>query len=179
MIQVLTRDHREVEEMFSEFSTATQHDRLRRIADDVTIELVRHSVAEEIHLYPAFRRHVPGGYALADTEIADHAEVERVLKELERADSSLASFMTLVRRLIDDVRAHIADEESFLFPRLAEHTTSQQRMELGDKVRAAKRTAPTRPHPASPNKPPLNRVLAPGAGLVDRARDHLTGCGRG
>ncbi|MBB1246923.1 hemerythrin domain-containing protein, partial [Streptomyces durbertensis] len=33
----------------------------------------------------------------------------------------------------------------------------------------------TRPHPGMPDKPPANRLLAPGAGLVDRARDALSG----
>lgn len=41
----------------------------------------------------------------------------------------------------------------------------------------AKKPAPTRPHPAAPDKPPANKLLGPGAGLVDRARDMLTGRG--
>ncbi|MCV2457821.1 hemerythrin domain-containing protein, partial [Streptomyces sp. ICN988] len=43
--------------------------------------------------------------------------------------------------------------------------------------RQAKKTAPTRPHPSAPNTPPANKLLAPGAGMVDRARDLLTGRG--
>ncbi|MER5550505.1 hypothetical protein ABT001_02260 [Streptomyces sp. NPDC002793] len=50
---------------------------------------------------------------------------------------------------------------------------------LGDKIRTAKKTAPTRPHPSAPDTPPGNRLLGPGAGLVDRARDLLTGRGKG
>jgi hypothetical protein len=38
----------------------------------------------------------------------------------------------------------------------------------------AKTTAPTRPHPAAPDTPPWNTVLAPGAGLVDRIRDAVS-----
>jgi hypothetical protein len=35
--------------------------------------------------------------------------------------------------------------------------------------------APTHPHPSAPDKPPANKLLAPGAALVDRMRDALTG----
>jgi len=35
--------------------------------------------------------------------------------------------------------------------------------------------APTRPHPLASDRPPLNRLLAPGAGLIDRMRDALNG----
>jgi len=35
--------------------------------------------------------------------------------------------------------------------------------------------APTRPHPLASDRPPLNRLLAPGAGLIDRMRDALSG----
>lgn len=177
VIEVLTHDHREVEEMFDELTAATDAEERRRITDDVTIELVRHSIAEEIHLYPAVRSVVPDGDQIADREISDHAEVERILKELEQADPSHEGFNTLVNRLIEDVSAHVEDEEGTLFPKLAEHANAGQLMELGDKVQSAKRTAPTRPHPSAPNTPPLNKLLAPGAGLVDRVRDRLTGRG--
>jgi hypothetical protein len=50
--------------------------------------------------------------------------------------------------------------------------------ELGDKVQAAKDRAPTRPHPSAPTRPPLNKLIAPGVGLVDRVRDHLSGRGK-
>ena len=58
VIEVLEHDHREVEEMFSELETlrgASADDAMSRrkaLADQVTIELVRHSVAEEILVYP-------------------------------------------------------------------------------------------------------------------------------
>lgn len=178
VIEVLTHDHREVEEMFRELTAATDPAERRRIVDDVTIELVRHAVAEEMHLYPAVRRCVPGGDALADKEIDDHSRVERLLKDLEKTDAGHDEFPALVRHLVQEVSAHIRDEETNLLPSLASHASRDDLLELGEKVQSAKRMAPTRPHPMAPDTPPLNRLLAPGAGLVDRARDLLTGRGR-
>jgi hemerythrin superfamily protein len=179
VIDILTQDHREVEDMFAELTTESDPEVRRRIADDVTIELVRHAVAEEMHLYPAVRQYVPDGDAIADKELSDHAEVERVLKELEKTDpAAAADFDTLVRRLVEDVTTHVQDEEGNLFPALAKHATPDDLLKLGEKIQSAKAKAPTRPHPAAPDRPPLNKLLAPGTGLVDRIRDYVSGRGR-
>ena len=178
VIAELIADHREVEELFDQINALPPRDEERRtIADRFTIELVRHSVAEEMCLYPAVREHVPGGAAMADKEIADHARVEELLKELEKAGVDEPAFDDLVARLIAEVSNHVADEEERLFPALADVCSPQRLDELGDQVRQAKSKAPTRPHPSAPDTPPGNKLLAPGTGLVDRARDFVTGLG--
>ncbi|MBO1335695.1 hemerythrin domain-containing protein [Streptomyces sp. VRA16 Mangrove soil] len=178
-ITELVTDHREVEEMFARFDKSVPGSKERkRIADEFTIELVRHSVAEEEHLYPAVRRHVPGGDALADREIKDHAEVEKILKRIEQLPPDAETFDELVATLQAEVSEHVRDEENNLFPCLRESCNDQELLDLGDKIRSAKKTAPTRPHPHAPSTPPGNKLLAPGTGLVDRVRDHLTGRGR-
>ena len=58
---------------------------------------------------------------------------------------------------------------------LSFQATEEDLRELGRKVERAKKLAPTRPHPNAPDEPPWNKILAPGAGLVDRVRDALTG----
>ncbi|MEU4348039.1 hemerythrin domain-containing protein [Streptomyces sp. NPDC023838] len=179
VIAELETDHREVEEMFDRIRALPPRDEKRKdVADEFTIELVRHSVAEEMYLYPAVREHVPGGDAIADREIKDHATVEKLLKDLEKASVGDAEFDTLVAQVISEVSAHIADEEKNLFPALAGVCSDEQLNDLGDKIRTAKKVAPTRPHPGAPSTPPGNKLLAPGAGLVDRARDFVTGRGK-
>ncbi|MFD0415299.1 hemerythrin domain-containing protein [Streptomyces sp. NPDC127108] len=179
VIMELTIDHHEVEEFFAKIESQPVGDEQRRkLADELTIELVRHSVAEEVHLYPAVREHVPGGDEIADKEIADHARVEQLLKDLEGLDATDPDFDHLVARLKLEVSEHVRDEEARLFPLLVAAWTPEGLDELGDKVRSAKNTAPTRPHPAGPSTPPGNKLLGPGLGLVDRARDLLTGRGK-
>lgn len=179
IIQELTTDHREVDELFEQIESLPAEDKRRReLADQLTIELVRHSVAEEEHLYPAVRRHVDDGDDLADKEIAEHAEVERMLKEWESCDPGEARFATLTTQLKNSVTSHVRDEEDRLFPLLAEACSAESLDALGEKVRSAKKTAPTRPHPSAPDTPPANKLLAPGAGMVDRMRDMISGRGR-
>jgi hypothetical protein len=59
------------------------------------------------------------------------------------------------------MQSHINDEEEVLFPRLADHFTDNALIELGDRVQSAKDKAPTWPHPAVADAPPLNKLLAP------------------
>ncbi|MFE9929630.1 hemerythrin domain-containing protein [Streptomyces sp. NPDC005533] len=179
VVQELTVDHNEVKEYFGQLRTATDGKRRRELADLLTIELVRHSVAEEQYLYPAIRKHLDGGDRIADKEIADHSRVEELLKELEKLDPSGAEFVSRVDELRTEVLAHIKDEEENLFPALRHNCRQSELDHLGDSIRRAKKLSPTRPHPGSPSTPPANKLLAPGIGLVDRARDLVTGRGKG
>ncbi|MFI2353040.1 hemerythrin domain-containing protein [Streptomyces sp. NPDC019443] len=180
VINELTADHREIDSLFARIQALPTGDsQRRRLADTLTMELVRHAVAEEEHLYPAVRRYVDGGDDIADKELSDHGEVERMLKELEDLEPGDSRFDTLVAELKRSVTTHVTDEENRLFPLLANSCSREKLQELGEFIRRAKETAPTRPHPAAPDTPPLSKLLAPGLGMVDRIRDLLSGRGRG
>jgi hemerythrin superfamily protein len=176
LISVLVTDHREVEQMFTELEApGLARERRAELRDKVITELARHSVAEEMYLYPITRQALPGGDQVADREIQDHAAAERVMKDLEGVDPDDARFDDLLTQLITDIRGHVAEEETDLFPRLRASCPEQELADLGAKVQAAKKTAPTHPHPSAPDKPPMNKVMGPPMGLVDRVRDALTG----
>ncbi|WP_416070208.1 hemerythrin domain-containing protein [Streptomyces scabiei] len=108
--------------------------RRKEYADLVTIELVRHSVAQEAYLYPAVRRCVRTGDAVADREAADHTAAERTMKELERCAADAPEFDRLIARLTAAIRHHVRDEESNLFPRPGEVV---QHLGLVDRMRDA------------------------------------------
>ncbi|WP_405935405.1 hemerythrin domain-containing protein [Streptomyces sp. NBC_00726] len=180
VIAELTTDHRETDELFARIEAQPVGDEQRRkLADELTVELVRHSVAEETHLYPVVRRYVDDGDDMADEELEDHARVEQHLKELEGLPADDPRFDHLVAQLRLEVTKHVRDEENRLFPLLAAAVSPEILDRLGEKVRAAKQTAPAHPHPAMPDTPPGDKILGPGAGLVDRTRDLLSGRGKG
>jgi hemerythrin superfamily protein len=179
VIDELVTDHREVETLFGRIEALPSGDKDRKIyAEQAIMELVRHSVAEEAHLYPAVREHIPNGDAMADKELEDHAKAEQIMKDLERCEADDPEFDRLMGMLMMEIRSHVADEEENLFPMLRRSCPAEALDELGDKVRQAKKMAPTRPHPSAPDKPPANKLLAPGVGMVDRMRDMLTGRGK-
>ncbi|MFJ4646688.1 hemerythrin domain-containing protein [Streptomyces bobili] len=155
VIDELVTDHREVEELFGKIEARPAGHKDRKMyADQVTMELVRHSVAEEAYLYPAVREHVAGGDALADKELEDHAKAEQIMKDLESCEADDPQFDRLVGMLMTEIRDHVADEEGNLFPRLRSACPPDALDDLGDKVRMAKKTAPTRPHPSACHERP-------------------------
>ena len=175
MIDLLLEDHREVERLFAELETGAGHPQHRRdLADTVVAELIRHAVTEEEYLYPTARKALPDGDKIAEHEIAEHAEAEHTLKDWEGIPADDPRFDVLCRKLTSEIRHHIQDEESDLFPRLRSACTKEQLTDLGRKMEIAKLVAPTRPHPNAPDRPPWNKILAPGTGFTDRVRDALS-----
>jgi hemerythrin superfamily protein len=174
LVEVLVHDHREIEEMFAELETGDAGpDERRRMANALVAELVRHTVAEEQYLYPTIRRVLPGGDRIADHEIHDHTEAEADMKRLEGLHAIDPDFDFVLTRLMAEVRQHLLEEEVEIFPRLRAAADPDELRELARKAQLIKKIAPTRPHPGAPDRPPLNRVLDPALGLVDRIRDAL------
>jgi hypothetical protein len=83
-------------------------------------------------------------------------------------------YPTARKVLIKDIRHHLEEEEGDLLPKLREACDEDELRALGEKFERSKRMAPTRPHPSAPDKPPANKILGPGTGLIDRMRDALT-----
>ncbi|MGW4134254.1 hemerythrin domain-containing protein [Amycolatopsis japonica] len=175
LVTVITEDHRAFERIFKELESGKGGDRHRKdLADHLIAELVRHSIAEEQHMYPAARKHLPDGDEVADHEIEEHAQAERVMNDLIGLEPTDKRFDELAGKLIEDVRHHIEEEEGDLLPKLQAACSPEDLRELGEKVLRAKEIAPTRPHPAAPDRPPANRILAPGTAFIDKIRDALT-----
>jgi hemerythrin-like domain-containing protein len=178
VIELLEHDHREVEEMFTQFEQATDAKERRVIADKIIIELVRHSEAEEQAVYPLARRHIDNGDQIIEHEIEEHSQAERIMKELDGMDPGDPQFGVLMQQLRTAIKEHISEEENEMFPKFRAAVDQSELDKLGDTVKALKKILPTHPHPMAPDHPPFNALLAPGAALVDRARDLLTGRGK-
>jgi len=178
VIEVLMHDHREVESMFAELESlrgaATDSDRSRRkdLVEQVTIELVRHSVAEEAEVYPAVKEKVSAEEA--ERAKQEHAEAEETMKRLEKLKPEDASFDAELATLMREIREHVAEEEGEMFPHMRKVFSHDELRELGSKVEAVKKIAPTRPHPSAPDEPPGDKMLGPVVGLFDRMRDAVT-----
>lgn len=172
IIAVLTEDHERIEQAFRRLEQPTTAPQRGAAVQGVSQELLRHSAAEKQWLYPELRKLADGGDAMADHELHEHAAVEKALKELENVkDPDAPMFHSYLTALITDVRQHIAEEESEVFPRLRAALPPADLIRLGDEVEKAERKAPTHPHPAAPSKQPGNKILSPIISMMDRVRD--------
>jgi hemerythrin superfamily protein len=177
VVDELTNDHRDVTALLDRIATTTDPEQKRDMADTAITEIVRHSVAEEMHVYPAMRRHLPDGDAAVEHDTEEHKELERTMKDLEGVEATDSRFDELIGRLREQLHHHALDEETEQFPKMRERIAHEDLVELREKVETAKKLAPTRPHPGAPNSAVFHKLVGPGVGLVDRARDKLTGRG--
>lgn len=175
VVDVLTTDHREALELIGAILASPDPSARRDMADQVIGELVRHSVAEEMFVYPAMKKHLPDGEQAVEHDTAEHKELERTMKDLESVDASDPGFDEKVRALEAILRDHVSDEEDEQFPQLRARIPHEDLVTMAGKVEAAKKVAPTRPHPSAPNDQLFHKTVGPGVGLVDRLRDALSG----
>jgi hemerythrin superfamily protein len=182
VVDVLSADHREFDRIFTELEGLhgrTDADSLRRkreLVDEVTIGLVKHSVAEETRVYPRVEKQVDEDEAQHAKE--EHAEAEETMKRLERMDPEDPEFDAVVAELIREIRHHVQEEESRMFTELRASFTREELVEMAEQVEAIKKIAPTRAHPMTPNEAGVRLAVGPVASLLDHLRDAVSGRGK-
>ena len=171
-IELLTADHAEVEQLFRQIESLPQGEARDEVVSSVIRELSVHAAIEEQVLYPVMRKELPDGDTLVQQAIEEHQLAKETLARIEGAGSPAERDPQLVS-LIGNVRHHVDEEETELFPKLRASVTSAHMKEMGSKLASAKKLAPTHPHPKAPNTPPGNIVGGVAAGVIDKARDAL------
>jgi hemerythrin-like domain-containing protein len=182
VVDVLTADHREFDRIFTELERLRGRmepdvlTRKRELVDEVTIGLVKHSVAEETQVYPRVEKQVDKGEAEHSKE--EHAEAEETMKRLERMDPGDPGFDDAVAELIREIRHHVEHEESRMFTELRATFSRDELVEMAQQVETVKKIAPTRAHPMTPNEPGIRMAVGPVASLLDHLRDAVSGRGK-
>jgi hypothetical protein len=185
--EVLAQDHAEVKQMFTQLELGAvrqggagneQLSQRKKLVEQLIIEESKHEAVEEMYFWPAVREHLPDGDQLADTAIGQEDEGKEVLDRLDRLDAGAPEFEELLAEFIRAGREHIAYEEGNVWPGLRAALTAQQSGEIGSKMEAGKKTAPTRPHPRTPSSPGALKSTGPVASAVDKARDAISHRGK-
>jgi hemerythrin superfamily protein len=194
-IDLLTHDHRMVEQLFRDYRAAASARQRRAVVETVIRELSKHAALEELMVYPTARKALPDGQQEIDEHLAEHMGVKKLLLTLDQLPTAdghgntypdghrggegdervLERMDQLMAELQRAVEEHIAEEEGLMFPKLRAALDQQTLDDLGRALDKAKHTAPTRPHPNAPDKPPVLAMAAPIANVYDRLRDRLQG----
>jgi hemerythrin-like domain-containing protein len=182
VVDLLTADHREFDRIFTQLegllgrSGPDDLTRKRALVDEVTIGLVKHSVAEETKVYPRVEKEVDREEA--EHSKHEHAQAEETMKRLERMSPDDAQFDTEVQALIREIRSHVEHEEGRMFSELRARYSQAELLEMAQQVESVKKLAPTRPHPLTPNEGAVRTVAGPVASLLDHLRDAVSGRGK-
>jgi hemerythrin-like domain-containing protein len=182
VVDLLSADHREFERIFGELEQLAGRSgedilkRKRELVDEVTIGLVKHSVAEETQVYPRVEKQIDKDEAEHSKE--EHAEAEETMKRLERLNPDDPEFDGAVAELIREIRHHVEQEESRMFTELRARFTREELVEMAGQVEMVKKIAPTRAHPMTPNEAGVRLAVGPVASLLDHLRDAVSGRGK-
>ena len=175
VLDLLMQEHREVEALLDQISQPEQNPDSRDTADRVIAMLVKHSVAEEMYVYPVMEQYLPNGKQDVEHDKQEHQELEELLKALEGLAPEEDGFAQCVSKIQEVLNDHVHDEEDEQFPKLREAVPADTLVDLRGKVEMAEKVAPTRPHPEAPHSELFHKVVGPGVGMVDRLRDALSG----
>ena len=178
---MLKDDHKTVEQLFKRFEKAGDraYAEKRQIVDSIIEALSSHAAIEEQVFYPVTRATVPGTEDIALESLEEHHIVKWILSELETMPPDAERFDAKVTVLIENVRHHVKEEENDFFPKVRKELDRASLNDVGDAMAAAKKGAPTHPHPRSPDTPPGNLIVGAAAGVADRITDTVSGITQG
>ncbi len=172
-ITLLKDDHRTVEKLFKDFEKtgAKAFKTKEKIVAAIIKELSVHAAIEEQVFYPAARNEATETNGEVLEAIEEHHIVKWELSELQGLPAEAEAFDAKMSVLMENVRHHVKEEETDLFPQIRAALGRKRLGEIGEALETAKKLAPTSPHPRSPSTPPGNLVAGPVAKVVDKILD--------
>lgn len=175
-IEMLERDHREVEELFAQLSTTSGPERqqtLNKLAKKLDI----HAEVEEAIVYPAMKK---AGLDSQVSEATDeHQKAKDLLLQIEGVEPTSPEIDGLVAQLEAEVSHHVEEEEGQVFPKFRDAVGQDYLVTLAEDVKVAEDQArrtqeprhsrlAARTNDVNPNGPDEAR----GRDLPDRSEDY-------
>lgn len=136
-IELLKKDHREVEALFAEFEAAEDKREKRRVARQICAELDVHAQIEEKIFYPEVIRAIDELKPQIHEGIVEHTAIKRLIKEIPRMGSTDEFFEPKVKVLKEFVQHHVKEEETDTFKRV-QSSDALDLHELGQRMQQRK-----------------------------------------
>ncbi|KAJ5170440.1 uncharacterized protein N7500_003223 [Penicillium coprophilum] len=165
----IKKDHRDIESYFGTIISSTDQDEQTRFQNLFTWELARHSIGEELIVYPLFEKMLPNGVQMANKDREEHLEVKKQLKAFQNMTPSDIRFVPAIRELMENLSRHIKEEELNDLPKLEEALSQDESEDCAKTFSRTKMFVPSRSHPSAPDKPPYETAV----GLLTAPIDHL------
>jgi hypothetical protein len=108
-IQLLTQDHREVEELFEKFESASGDGKKEKLARQICTELKVHAMIEEEIFYPALRGKIDDDDI--DEAYVEHDGAKVLINDIEAGSPDDHFYEAKVKVLKEEIEHHIKEEE--------------------------------------------------------------------
>ena len=108
-VALLKKDHKEVEELFKQFSNASGDGRKEKLARQICQELTIHAQIEEEIFYPACEGKVEED--LLKESYVEHDAAKVMIAEIEAGEPSDEFYDAKVKVLCEEIEHHVQEEE--------------------------------------------------------------------
>ncbi|KAL1941682.1 hypothetical protein VTO73DRAFT_7121 [Trametes versicolor] len=177
LFESIKEDHEEMYEYHDQYKRAWDRsdvDAQARWARQLTWEIARHAVGEEIVVYPLMEQHLgEKGKKLADHDREEHQSVKEQLYKLESLQPGSSEYHSLITTMMESLHHHNDDEEIKDLPMLEPIIGEQASKDAALSFKKTKKLVPTRTHPSIPNKPPFETLLGLLEAPIDKIKDYF------
>jgi hemerythrin-like domain-containing protein len=179
-ISFLRQDHKSVLGMLEVLEgapsgTGSQLSGLDTVVSNLIIAESQHEAIEEQWFWPAVRRALDDGDALADQAIQQEQDGKKLLQQLKDSKPGQPQYQEALQEFVAAGREHIEFEQNEVFPKLQAAASRAELEKIGRQLETAKKIAPTRPHPGTPPSSLLLKTAGMMVAMLDHLRDALTG----
>ncbi len=113
-VDLLIRQHREVESLFARYEKAEDDVERQEIFEELADKLAIHTTIEEKRFYPASKR--GDTQELLQRSVEEHLTMKKIIAELLELEAGDEEFDTKIVELRNAVQDHVQEEENELFP---------------------------------------------------------------
>lgn len=129
-IEMLKKQHRQVEKLFKELEGAKSAESRRKTFELIADALAVHATIEERHFYPAVKEEQTEDILLESVE--EHLEIKRVIADMLAMDAGDENFEAKAKVLQEDIEHHVEEEETVLFPTVEKLFDAETLVELAE-----------------------------------------------
>ncbi|KAL7952085.1 hypothetical protein V8C42DRAFT_339967 [Trichoderma barbatum] len=165
----IIKDHLELENYYNRITKSTDLDEQTRYQNQFVWELARHSIGEELVVYPVFEKTLVNGQQIAQKDREEHQKVKEQLYEFQKLSAKDAKFIPALKNLYTNLKQHMKEEEGEDLPKLEQAVSKEESETLSKSFQRTKMFVPTHSHPSAPDKPPFETVV----GLLSAPLDKL------
>ncbi|SFU57121.1 hemerythrin domain-containing protein [Pseudoduganella namucuonensis] len=119
-IGLLMEDHEHVKDLFEQFEDLGDRAMVskKKLADEICMELTKHTMVEEEIFYPAVRAAGKEFEDLIDEAVVEHASAKQLIGQIQSMDAGDDLFDAKVKVLSEQIDHHVKEEEDEMFPKV-------------------------------------------------------------
>ncbi|KAF7182772.1 hypothetical protein CNMCM7691_002433 [Aspergillus felis] len=171
ILDTIKHDHSEIKSFYELIVSSTDPEEQTKYQNQFTWELARHTVGEELVVYPALEKYLDDGKELTRKDRAEHQTVKEKLKTFQDMKSTDPRFIPTLQSLWDDLQEHIRHEETEDIRWLEDALSEQESLGLSQSLNRTKLFVPSHAHPTAPSSPPFETAVGLLTAPLDRLSD--------